>query len=350
MSCIFCGFENPDSEEHCFRCGRSLDTETIDVIPYRLKRGPSPHLGWQSTQADFRRRRALRRYRAQAAQVYSPEPGLFSSPAWFYGLLSLFPGLGQVAAERTRRGGVCLGLWLLGVMGSLIWNPPPYWSLPAAGFWLSLPNPWIMGLHITIMLDAYRVAPGKPGPLVQSLQMLALAAASWGFLTLGRGFFASDAPFRTYEIRFGALNHALLCPGDLVAVWDLAADRQSLPLGMTITYTPRLTEEQSGMRHAINGELPGTLEGLPGEVISYSLQHLWVQDRKLATPDWLEGAMGGRRIQDRKLGPDEYLVVPPIPLLQVDSWEAFVVRRQDIRGVVTDILDPGPRRQRLRVR
>lgn len=349
MTCIFCGFENPDSETACFRCGRSLDTDQIEVVPERLKRGPS-NLRWQALLAANQRMRQLgrkRRGQPLAAETLS-EPLDFR--AWVYALLSLVPGLGHLFAGRRLWAVFWFAVWLLAVAVRNALDPPPYWSYLILVFWNTLPNRALMCLHTVIILHAFRLVPSRLNHFLQALQMLALCVTSWGMLTLLQMYFSVQAPFTISEVWNDRYRDPTVVQNDQLAVWPLPQWRTVLPVGMVVVYSPTIQPEEVGDREAVYGDVVGTIQAGPGETISHAISELWSGERKLAAPDWLEAAAQGRKLSTIRLRSDEYLIVPPISLVYVNSFQAFVVKRSQMKGVVSDILNPRARRQRLKVR
>lgn len=204
MSCIFCGFENPETETHCFRCGRDLDTSSIDVMPERLKRGPRPS-SWAE-----RRSSALQTWRQQE---HSP---------WVFPLLSLVPGLGQWMAGHPRRALVMLALWLGAFLLRLVFDPPsdaafPYVNDTFFWHWLVQPEGMIIGVHSAIMVDAYLVESRSRRRRLDMRALAAISLASVVVLYLVH-FALPIQPPLYFDIRYMPYTDGTILSGDRIVV------------------------------------------------------------------------------------------------------------------------------------
>jgi len=324
MTCISCGFENPDSETHCFRCGRSLNTDDIDVVPDRLKRGPSSR--WSQA------------WRAALERVSFR---WFRSPAYTYALLSLIPGLGHWAAGHPRRGWIALGSWCACLVLRCLLSPPPLWSSAMLQVWLTTQDMLTMVVHTSIVADAYRLAPNRYGRL-QGLHLFLVALASYGLLSLGHSLLGASLPRQMIRIGYPGYQDSRLQAGDSIMVWGYPNWRR-IHRQTPVLYAP---PGALGGRLHIYGDLVGTVLAVPGDELRLTAGQLRVNGQGLTVAPWVTRALENLPPQEFRLGSEQYLILPPLemPFTKVGD---LLVYRQQIQGVVTEILDPPARRQRL---
>lgn len=325
MTCISCGFENPDNEETCFRCGQSLDTDAIDVIPERLKRG-RPSSRWRQRLSARLERDSFR---------------MFRRPGYYYALLSLFPGLGQFVAGRRRRGLWALGLWSACLVLRLVSSPPPFWNSEIIYAWLLTPDYLTISVHTSIIVDAYRIAPNRLRGHMEALHVCIVALLSWSLLAAFHSATGVTAPNQVFRVAYPGYSDPNIAPGDVLAVWRVPGWR-ALPVGtVVVLHLERLQDIH------IYGPVPATLMAVGGDTVSFRDNSIQVNGVATKTPSFIQSGLSQRTLQECQLKPGQYLVFPPI-LTAVDSLQDLVVEREQIWGVVTRVIEPRARRRTLK--
>ena len=326
MTCISCGFENPDSEKHCFRCGRSLDTDEIDVVPDRLKRG----------------RPSNRRQQWWKARFQSQHWFQFRRPPLAYALLSLLPGLGQWAAGRARRGRLAFLIWAACLLVRFVSAPPPIATAEIVYAWLFTPDWLTLSVHTTIMLDAYRVAPNRPGGRLEMLHLCVVAVLSWGILQFAHSALGVAAPSQVVRVVYPNYGDSQVATGDVLSIWRLPRYR-ALRVQSVVLFRP----QYPAMALYDYVELPATVTAVPGDSVALGHGSLLVNGVTIATPAWLVENFRERKFQELSLASEQYLVIPPIPV-EIFRSKDLIVGREFIWGVATRIIEPEARRRRLR--
>jgi len=330
MTCAACGFENQESNENCFRCGRDLNLDKVDVEPERLKRGtPSARPRGNPFQSllDWRKNR-LRRY----------ERGVYWRP---YGLLflaaSLVPGLGQLLQGSPRRA----------LLAALCWSVAVYFDGPDVMDYLSRPTFLTLSVHVAIALDAYRHESPRHRWLDWA-ELLLLAGLLWTAVNSSFLWTQFFPPPEQIAISNAGYLDPRLQNGDAVVIRRKRLE-QSLPLasGTVALYHHPYRSALADRERQIYGSLMATVLAVPHQVVRYeSLGGLTVHGVATPVPEWLRTAWSGMAPQRLQLKANEFLVIPPIPV-ENPSLDVFVIPLSDIDGMGERIVAPPSRVRNL---
>ena len=334
MTCAACGFENPDTEEICFRCGRPLSLDEIQTEPDRLRNGPSN--AWRE-QAE----RHLNLTRGRSRPFLTTHWRLQAS---FVGLLSIVPGLGQLALGARRRAGITFLIYLASFGLAMLTSPPPLWHSRALLSWLGTPQWLPLTVQITAMVDAYnlerrRHCSSRRPPFWELMLVVAITSVLVQALPIVPLGWRDS--LRLLELNAGVEANRLQ-RRDLVEIWQ---GRDIQPrAGDIVLYRPNYPNMA---RQHVEGDMLATVVAGPGSTVNLEDGHVWVDGQQRETPAWTRFTPTPAA-QSLTVGPDQYFAFCPVPILTVSTLQQMIIHRSDIRGVAVSIVGPPQRRQRIR--
>ena len=319
MTCAACGFENMEEQTACFRCGRDLSLDRVEIEPPRRPRGG---LGWLSQDLWLFWNR-----QQHAQRLISPVigMGLF--------VLSLVPGLGHLAGGEPRRGLLAGGIWLA-VLGINFLVEFP--GLHRLGEWLQIYH-WLPGMvHMTIMVDAYRIGRSFNRRRVPLWELVVVGFAAWLLLDLSLGRAGLAARMNDYAIQ-GQMVDPNLQTGDMAQVWPTTAR----------------VAKGAVVRYRVPGyafDLLGTIQAGPGATLAWRKGRLLIDGETVPIPGGLtqERALGPLGDHEISVPPNYFLIVPPEYIAsRTRKLEELLVPRGAITGTVVRIVAPPARSRRL---
>lgn len=329
MTCPHCGFENPETNEACFRCGQKLDLDDVEVVPERLRRG-RPSSRWAE------RWRVLLNRRPSA-------PDLSARPDAIVGaLLSLVPGLGHVLGHEIRRGLVMLLLYVATLGFAMFWEPPVAPIAEIVVDWFFHPRWLPLTVHAWIVGDAYQRRLRRHGERASIPELLAVSVVTVALLL---GPTSLEIGRRTVNYQQSRVNINLEDPnvrmGDVILV--RGGTPASVPRGAVVLYASRERE--------VRTEVLGTVRAVASDVVEWNREEgvLRVNGVAQEIPTWLPGALGNEPQARLRLGSGEILVLP-FRERGFTSLQQALLQERDVQGLAVRIVDPPTRRKNLKTR
>jgi hypothetical protein len=346
MKCPDCGFENIGGEERCFRCRAFLgQVGGEELAPPRRRKDPLPSMAYDFSVVlrKFYRRLRLDQTAENTARVFFLVPVTASF---------LIPGLGQVLNRRYLKAFFFFFSYLI----VLAWH---YFNIFRGGylpglmvpvFFICLGNsPYILVmLHTWIVFDAYIDAVRRREPRIigiwESVAVsLVISLLVVSLLNLPRQ--SAESRLAVYRL----MNVPNLAPfsildGDVLIMALDYYDRHPVLPGQIVANCG-VDLIRIGGETIAGQRIPGVILGLPGDIIRFRKNGVFLGSRRLSRipPNWW-AASGDCEFT---VPPDRYFVLPANFFGDYPGAEKLCLARKELGGKYVFLFLPEARRQIL---
>ncbi|MHC9544519.1 MAG: hypothetical protein AB9903_33805 [Vulcanimicrobiota bacterium] len=345
MRCPNCDFENPDSDERCFRCKAFLgELKADDVMPPRKDKDRVPPFFYEA-----RRRLRAYFYQKKVADIIYP---VFNYYFFLPPAASLFlPGLGQLINRKYVKS----LFFFLAYMALFFWLFQDYLrtvylnttALMVFAAYIGIATLYLYVIHVWIIYDAYvdavRIQFKRSVNVLESLIVSTLISFLLYFflsflrVTIGEGL----APYTFVNIpNFSSIN---IRNGDTVVLQEEyyrsrpVLHDQIVDCHMNIRFT--LGRDYVGRNN------PVLMVGLPGDLMTIKDNHICRNGTPVVEVpgEWRNASIK----EELRVPADCCWVMPALTGGPFPGFKALLVEKKALRGKYVMILNPPERRRML---
>jgi hypothetical protein len=337
MTCPHCGFENLEENTECFRCGQALDLTDVEVVPDRLRRGPSSR--WAE-----RGHRRVPQWKAPVAAI----PRLDATGC---ALFSVVPGLGHMLYGQRLRGLMLALLWLSAIGVAWYADPPLLLTRDVVVDWLQHPRWLPITTHAWIIADAWQMRLRQCGVRVSTGELCLVTMVAVVLLA------APNTQLEMHQLHDAALglrpmlvredlDDAAIQDGDTVLFREVGGHSDGLQAGDVV-----LTMTQMFRNRPVGAQRVGTVHAVAGDVVVWAQAgyRLTVNAVPHNVPKHVVAALFSTPDERFVMGAGELLLFPG-PRETMTSWKDAIVPESRLQAVALRITDPPARRRILRMR